>query len=53
MPMGVIDALPTSLAIIGRPGGEWVVLDVAHRLEAIIRANSPLPQPYWTPPSRG
>lgn len=53
LPMGVIDALPTSLAIIGRPGSEWVVLDVAHRLEAVIRANSPLPQPYWTPPSRG
>ncbi len=53
LPMGVVDALPTGLAIIGRPGSEWVVLDVAHRLEAIIRAGSPPPQPSWTPPSRG
>jgi amidase len=53
MPMGLVDRLPVGLAIIGRPGSEWMLLDAASRLEAIIRSESPLPEPLWAAPSRG
>ena len=53
MPMGIIDRLPVGLAIIGRPGSEWMLLDAASRLEEIIHAEAPLPEPFWAAPSRG
>jgi amidase len=53
LPMGVIDDLPVGLAIVGRPGSEWMMLDAASRLEAILHAESPLSQPLWAQPSRG
>jgi amidase len=53
MPMGLVDRLPVGLAIIGRPGSEWMMLDVASRLETIVRAESPVPEPFWAAPSRG
>jgi amidase len=53
MPMGLVDRLPVGLAIVGRPGSEWMMLDAASRLEKIINAESPLPEPFWAAPSRG
>jgi amidase len=53
LPMGIVDDLPVGLAVVGRPGSEWMMLDTASRLEKIIHAESPLPQPFWAAPSRG
>jgi amidase len=53
LPMGLVDHLPVALAIVGRPGSEWMMLDAASRLEKIVRAESPQPEPFWKAPSRG
>ena len=53
LPMGIVDGMPVGLAIVGRAGSEWTVLDVARQLERIIRSHSPWPQPSWRGPSRG
>jgi len=53
LPMGSVDELPVGLAIVGRPGSEWMLLEAAKHLEKIIHAESPLPLPLWAAPSRG
>ncbi|MGA7835777.1 MAG: amidase family protein [Acidimicrobiales bacterium] len=53
LPMGLIDGLPVGLAIVGRSGSEWTVIDAARHLERIIHASSPLPRPFWRAPTRG
>jgi amidase len=53
LPMGLVDDLPVGLAIVGRPGSEWVILEAASHLEKIMQVGSSLAQPLWAPPSRG
>ena len=53
LPMGLVDDLPVGLAIVGRPGSEWVILEAARHLEKIMQVESSLAQPLWAPPSRG
>ncbi len=53
VPIGLVGGLPVGLAIVGRPHDEWTVLDVAQRVERVVAARSPLPQPTFGRPARG
>ncbi len=53
VPIGLVRGLPIGLALIARPGAEWVLLDAAQRVEDLVAASHPLPEPTWTGPRRG
>jgi amidase len=53
VPIGLVGGLPVGMALIARPGGEWILLDAARRIEALVAATDPLPPPAWSRPQRG
>ncbi len=53
VPIGLVHGLPIGLALIARPGAEWVLLDAARRVEELVAASHPLPAPTWAGPRRG
>ena len=53
LPMGLVHDLPVGLALLGRPGSEWLLLAAAQRIEAVTTARVPLPLPFWAQPQRG
>ena len=50
VPLGLVDGLPVGLAVVGRAGAEWTVLEVAARVERLVGA---LGAPAWRAPARG
>ena len=53
VPIGLVQGLPIGLALIGRPGEEWTLLEAARTVEAVVAATTPLPRPDWKRPTRG
>jgi len=53
VPVGLVHGLPVGLALIARPGEEWVLLGAARQVEAVVASVAPLPRPGWVPPGRG
>ena len=53
VPIGLVHGLPVGLALIGRPGEEWTLLDAAARVERVVGDTDPLPRPSWRRPERG
>jgi amidase len=53
LPMGLIQDLPVGLAIVGAAHSEWLMIDVARRIENIVNKRAPLPEPLWKAPTRG
>jgi Asp-tRNA(Asn)/Glu-tRNA(Gln) amidotransferase A subunit family amidase len=53
VPIGLVQGLPIGLALIARPGEEELLLAAARHVEAVVAGTSPLPRPFWRPPTRG
>jgi amidase len=53
VPIGLVRGLPIGLALIARPGQEWVLLAAARRVESVVTTTTPLPRPAWSLPGRG
>ncbi len=53
VPIGLVQGLPIGLALIGRPGEEWTLLEAGRAVEAVVAATAPLPRPSWSRPTRG
>jgi len=53
LPMGMLDGLPVGLCVLGRPRSEWLVLEVARRIERALRSNTGWTTPAFAPPRRG
>jgi amidase len=54
VPMGVVDALPVGLSIVGRPGSEATMLAVAAGFESTLKlAHSESLVPRFIPPQKG
>jgi amidase len=53
VPIGLVQGLPIGLALVGRPGEEWTLLEAARTVEAVVAATAPLPRPSWVRPTRG
>jgi amidase len=53
VPVGLVHGLPVGLALIARPGEEWMLLAAARRVESVVASTGPLPRPVFAPPTRG
>ncbi len=53
VPIGLVQGLPIGLALIACPGEEEMLLAAARHVEAVVAGTSPLPRPFWRPPTRG
>lgn len=53
LPMGLVEGLPVGLTLVGRPQGEWALLDVARRLEDALRERVDVATPTWRAAHRG
>ena len=53
VPVGLVHGLPVGLALVARPGEEWMLLSAARRVESVVTATGPLPRPAFVPPARG
>ncbi len=54
LPMGLVDALPVGLSIVGPPRSEPLLIAVGHALEdALGLLGAGIWQPGWRPPMRG
>jgi len=53
VPVGLVHGLPVGLAVVARPGQEWMLLAAGRRVESVVTAAGPLPRPAFAPPGRG
>jgi amidase len=53
VPIGLVQGLPIGLALVGRPGEEWTLLEAARIVEAVVGTTAPLSRPSWSRPTRG
>ncbi len=52
LPMGFVHDMPVGLALIARPGEEWLLLATAARIESLVALDSKR-RPEWRVPRRG
>jgi amidase len=51
LPMGLVHDLPVGVAVLGRPGSEWALLEAARVIERVVGAA--MSTPSWRSPARG
>lgn len=53
VPVGLVDGLPVGLALVGRAGSEWRLLEGARLIESLVAERGYVCRPTWRAPNRG
>jgi amidase len=53
VPMGLVEGLPVGLTLVGRPHSEWVLLEAARQLVAVVQRHVVVSTPTWRAAVRG